>query len=141
MTRRRRNDLLSWDCPDEDVSRAESAEAQFDGAWAEDVLESALGRLKTAWQKRGKLNHWDLFREWVLELQIEGEGTQMAGLYKRHGFANPAQAYKAIFRMKERFRVILRENVRAPWPRKGQIDTEIDRLIAILPDDMEERRQ
>jgi len=131
-TQKKKRPSVVEDYPDEGIAATESAGAQFDRAWAEDVLESTLGRLRTECQKRGKLSHWDLFKEWVLEPKIEGEGAEMEEVCRKYGFNDVALAYKAVFRMKERFRAILRDDLRTLAGGEGEVDTEIDRFIEVF---------
>ena len=117
---------------DAHISKLDSPERAFDRAYGEQVLSAALKALQEECRKRGRIGHWHLFQEWLVEPQVEGEGDTMSELCAKYGFSNPAQAYKSVFKMKARFRTILRKSLQSLAEDEDGIDVEIERFISIF---------
>jgi hypothetical protein len=60
-------------------------EAVFDRTWAEGLLQDALKELELECSTRGKLTHWGVFHDWLLEADRDGEDPRMECLCCKHG--------------------------------------------------------
>ncbi|MCP4454968.1 MAG: sigma-70 family RNA polymerase sigma factor [Planctomycetes bacterium] len=106
------------------------AEKSFNRTWAETLLDRVLADLKSECDRKGRAIHWALFHEWLVVPKLEQDKASMDDLCVKHGLANAAQAYKIIFRIKERFRTLLREKLRGLVSTNDDIDMEIGEFIA-----------
>jgi RNA polymerase sigma-70 factor (ECF subfamily) len=104
----------------------------FDRVWAESLLDRILVELKTECHHKGKSSHWSLFEAWVLRGDGEINKMSMSNLCAQLGFPNASQAYKIIFRVKARFRELLRGHFRSHGIPEIEIDAEIRQFIDIL---------
>ena len=113
--------------PDEDPQTA------FDLAWADGLLQEVLKELETECSARGKIAHWCVFHDWLLELGPDGPGGQrMADICRRHSIANAATAYHMVENVKRRFRAILRDRLRPLAGPDGEVEEEIHRFIEVF---------
>ena len=76
------------------------------------------------------LKELELFREWLIESQVEQDKACMDDLCVKYDLTSTAQAYKIIFRAKQRFRTILRERLHSMVGQVGDVDREIGEFIA-----------
>jgi len=122
----------SLDDDGERLSPRCDAETEFDRAWADDLLREVLEELERECRHRGKLAHWCVFRDWLLEPE-PGQGRQrMEGLCVKHGITDVATAYHMVENIKRRFRVILRDHLGLLAGPDEQIEVEIHRFIEIF---------
>jgi hypothetical protein len=108
----------------------QDAERDFNRTWAEELLDRVLADLKRECNRIGKIAHWELFCEWLVEPRLEQDEASMDDLCAKYGLTNAEQGYKIIFRMKERFRKLLRERLRSLVSRNEDIDLETEDFIA-----------
>jgi hypothetical protein len=101
------------------------SEREFNRAWAKTQLERVLEDLKQECVRKDRTVHWDLFHAWLIEPGLEQDRAGMADLSAKCGLTNTTQAYKIIFRTKERFRSLLRERLRHLVDRDEDVDEEI----------------
>ena len=107
-------------------------ETEFDRAWADELLREVLEELELECRRRGKLTHWCVFRDWLLEPE-PGPGRQrMEGLCVKHGITDAATAYHMVENLKRRFRVILRDHLGLLTGPEEPIEAEIHRFIEIF---------
>lgn len=107
----------------------DTAEARFNRAWADALLEQTLQELETECRRKGMDGHWQLFREWLLEPRIDDETPRMADVCAKCGFSDAAQGYAAISRQKARFRKILRRRLRTLADTEETVDLEISQFV------------
>ena len=107
----------------------DTAETQFNRAWADGLLERTLQELQTECRRKGRDGHWQLFREWLLESQVGDEKRDMADICMQCGFSDVAQGYKTISKLKGRFREILRRHLRTLADTETEVDLEISEFI------------
>jgi DNA-directed RNA polymerase specialized sigma24 family protein len=115
--------------PQEEPSTPDAAEAQFNRAWADALLERTLRELETECRRKGRDGHWHLFREWLLESPAGDGKKEMADVCARYGFSDPTQGYKVICKLKGRFREILRRHLRTLADTEMEVDLEISEFI------------
>ena len=121
---------VSLDHPDVEPRCDRDAEKSFNRVWAENLLDQMLEDLKQECDRKGRSPHWALFHEWLVEPGLEQNKASMEDLCAKHDMANTAQAYKIIFRMKDRFRTLLREKLRGLVSTDEEVDAEIGEFIA-----------
>jgi len=113
----------------EEPSASDTAEAQFDRAWADALLERTLQELETECRRKGRDEHWKLFREWLLESRVGDGKREMAEVCAKCGLSDAAQGYKTISKLKGRFREILRRHLRTLADTEAEVDLEISEFI------------
>jgi DNA-directed RNA polymerase specialized sigma24 family protein len=121
---------VSLDHPGIEPHYDQDAEKVFNRAWAETLLDRVLADLKRECDRKGRTIHWTLFHEWLIVPMLEQDKASMDDLCAKYDLANAAQAYKIIFRIKERFRTLLREKLRGLVGTNDDIDVEIGEFIA-----------
>ena len=121
---------VSLDHPGIEPCCDQDAEMSFNRAWAETLLDRVLKDLKLECDRKGRTTHWALFHEWLVVPMLEQDKASMKDLCAKYDLANAAQAYKIIFRIKERFRSLLREKLGSLVGTDADIDVEIGEFIA-----------
>jgi len=115
----------------------EDPEAEFNRTWADEVLKKALKELENECHRRGKIAHWQIFREWLLEPTIGDDRIQMGTICVKYGIENASQAYNMISKIKLRFRTILRNHLRAYVDSDAAVDAEIIDFINVFSENSE----
>jgi RNA polymerase sigma-70 factor (ECF subfamily) len=111
-------------------------ETEFNRAWADQLLQQVLKELENECHRRGKIAHWQIFREWLLEPTID-DRADMSSICAKYGVASASQAYNMISKTKIRFRGILRKHLRSFVDSDAQVDDEIGAFIEIFSRDPE----
>ncbi len=105
----------------------------FDVAWARQVLDSAIQRMRGECEKSGRPELWALFDQRVLAPALGFcQPTAYEKLVAEYGFASPVQASNAVITAKRMFIRILRLVVGEYARSDEQIDEEIRDLQTIL---------
>jgi RNA polymerase sigma-70 factor (ECF subfamily) len=107
-------------------------ETEFNRAWADEILQQILKELENECYERGKIAHWQIFREWLLEPVLDDDRTQMSSICAKYGVSSASQAYNMISNTKMRFRAILRSHLRSFVDSDAEVDAEIDNFINIF---------
>jgi len=107
-------------------------ETEFNRVWAEELLQQVLKELETECSRKGKAVHWRLFREWLLEPDVEADNVRLADIAAKHGITCASRAYNMISNIKERFRAILRNNLVPLVDSDEEVDAEIADFINIF---------
>jgi RNA polymerase sigma-70 factor (ECF subfamily) len=107
-------------------------ETAFDRAWADRLLQEVLKELELECSTRGKLTHWCLFRDWLLEPEAESGKPRMDEICLRYGIADAATAYHMVENLKRRFRMILREHLTPLADPGEEVEDEIRRFIEVF---------
>ena len=107
-------------------------EAEFNRAWADDMLQKVLKELEIECYRKGKIAHWRIFHEWLLEPQIDKDRTQMSNICAQYGITSAPKAYNMISNIKKRFRMILRDHLRSLADSEAEVDDEIRKFISIF---------
>ncbi len=115
----------------EDPRLVDAPEAEFNRAWADQLLQEVLAELEQECRERDKLTHWRLFREWLLEPEIEARRT-MSEVCLQHRVADASTAYHMIENVKRRFRALLRDRLSALAGSEQDIEAEILAFIEVF---------
>jgi DNA-directed RNA polymerase specialized sigma24 family protein len=117
----------------ESASPDRDAEAAFDRAWADGLLQEVLGELELECTTRRKLTHWHLFRDWLLEPGPGDQGgRQMTEICLKYGVADPSAAYHMVENLKRRFRAILRDRLAQQTGTEEGTEEELHRFIEVF---------
>ena len=106
-------------------------EVQFNRAWADEVLQGVLAELELECRSRGKLTHWEVFREWLLEPDVAAS-RGMSEVCSKYGISGASTAYHMIENIKRRFRTILRDHLSQFVGSGDEIEVEIREFIDIF---------
>ena len=109
-----------------------SPEAEFDVAWAQELLQAVLLELETECRSHDKVTHWKVFRAWLLEPDVADAKVDMSTICSRYGVDSPDKAYNMIANLKGRFRKILRRRLRRHVDSDAEVDDEINHFIGIV---------
>jgi RNA polymerase sigma-70 factor (ECF subfamily) len=107
-------------------------ETAFDRAWADRLLQEVLKELELECSTRGKLTHWGVFHDWLLEADRDGENPRMECICRKHGVADASVAYHMVENLKRRFRAILRARLSPLAGSPEEIEGEIRRFIEVF---------
>ena len=129
---RARKPCQSLDEDQESVSPEGDPETAFDRAWADGVLQDVLKELELECSTRGKLTHWCVFRDWLLEPDTESGKQRMDEICLRYGIADASTAYHMVENLKRRFRAILRDRMDAQAGQNDRMEEVIRRFIEIF---------
>lgn len=129
---RRQHSHLSLDETIADGLASESPEFAYDRAWADELLRDVLNQLDAECCKRNKVIHWQLFEEWFLRPQTDGDRPPMKDLCDKYGIEDAGKAYHMIENIKRRFRTILRNELEMLVGSEGEVDAEIYSFINIF---------
>ncbi len=115
----------------EDHRMVDAPEAEFNRAWADQLLHEVLDELEQECRQRDKLMHWRLFQEWLLEPEIKTNRV-MSEVCLKYGVADASTAYHMIENVKRRFRALLRDRLGALAGSEQDIEAEIREFIAVF---------
>jgi len=107
-------------------------ESKFNRAWADELLQEVLEELQTECNKHEKQVHWNVFRAWLLEPNLDNGKIRMDEICAEYGIASRDKAYNMIANIKGRFRAILRRRLRPLVESDAEIDIEIREFINIF---------
>jgi DNA-directed RNA polymerase specialized sigma24 family protein len=108
----------------------------FDTAWAREVIAEALRRLQSECEASGRSAYWGVFEARVVAPILDG--IKLPGyeeLIAKFGFESPRAASNALITAKRMFVRALRSVVSEYAKDEGEVDAEIQELIAILSQD------
>ena len=120
---------------DERIEKSASSpdpEAEFNRAWADELLQEVLKELEAECYRKGKTIYWQLFREWLLEPDVEAYNVRLADIGVKHGIEDHSKVYNMIAYVKERFRTILRNHMLDLVNSDEEVDMEIADFINLF---------
>ncbi len=120
---------------DEEIERPSNTndpEIEFDIAWAKELLHSVLKELEEECKSNNKTTHWNIFRLWLLEPNINTEKPDMKAISTRFDIDEVDKAYNMISNLKGRFRKILRRHLSHNLNNEKEIDDELQHFIEIF---------
>lgn len=103
-------------------------ETIFDRVWAETVLDRAARRLRGEFEAVGRGKQYDVFRQWLVREARTGEYGDVEGVL---GMKEGAIAV-AVYRMRQRFRGLVRAEVAQTVAVPSEIDDEMRHLLKTL---------
>jgi len=106
----------------------ETPETYFDRRWTSIMLETAMGILESECEAKGR---GDQFAEMEPFLSLNAGGEKYAEVGARIDMTSSAFGM-GVFRMRQRYKEILRQNVRDTLADPTQVDEEINYLFEIF---------
>jgi RNA polymerase sigma-70 factor (ECF subfamily) len=105
----------------------QTPEMLFEKRWAETILENSLRRLRFEFDGGGKVQRFDILKPFLLRQKEASyrEASDKLGM-------SEAAVKSAIFRMRERFQTIFREEIGQTVVTTQEIDAEIRHLLEVL---------
>jgi hypothetical protein len=129
---RRLKPSVDFELEPEESSRAKDAEAQFLRSWAEQLLQEVLDELRDEYFRNNKGTHWELFRTWLVESDLDQANIHMKDLCTRLNIPSSEKAYNMIASVKGRFRIIMRRRLHTQSGSQTDIDDEIRSYINLF---------
>ena len=109
-------------------------EESFNYAWVSALLEQVLAEVDAACHEDGKVLHWELFNERVVQPIMDGaEPPSLKDICEKYGIRDDAQASNMIVTVKRRFQAALRKHLRDSVVSNEQIDSELEELRRFFP--------
>jgi len=122
------DDLLESEVADFELSEALSADRLYERRWALAVLDQVLGRLESEYRAAGNAVLFDRLKEFLVG---ERGGPTQAQIATDLGMT--ANAVKQSFhRLRQRYRVLLREEIAHTVAQPSDIEDELRHLVSIL---------
>jgi len=107
--------------------------AQFNIAWARQLLDEAIGRMKVECTHSKRLDVWTVFEGRVLRVALDGqEASEYSELIKQLGLATPLEACRLLTTAKRMFSRILQSVAGEYAGADGDADAEIEDLRQTL---------
>lgn len=123
----RLDDLMAHTNGDSEPASHLSAERIFEQRWALSVLEQVFARLQEEYRTMGKAQLFGRFKSFI----ADDDGQSQAEIARE--FAMNENAVKqACHRFRQRYREILREEIARTVAAPGDVEDELQHLVAIL---------
>ena len=117
------------------TTRAMDPDQIFERQWATELLDRTVRQLEALCRQEGKSKQFELLRSYLAGSERDGGYAAIAG---ELGISE-AGARMAMFRMRDRFRRLLREEIAETVEEDGSVDEEIRYLFRIFAPGGEER--
>jgi RNA polymerase sigma-70 factor (ECF subfamily) len=126
--------LQDSELPDLPKNQSQAKPEQvFHYAWASQLLDQVLTRLKDECYRTGKEIHWEIFNARVLAPIFDiGQTPSIAELCAKYGIDSETQASNMIITVKRRFRATLQRCLRQFVQSDSEVQTEFNELMKIL---------
>lgn len=105
-------------------------EREFERRWAETVIQRALERLRSEWERRYQARHFDDLKVFLLE---ERGASPFAGVASQLGITESALK-SIVHRLRKRYRELFREEIAQTVDDPKEVDAEIRHLLEALGD-------
>ncbi|NLX96013.1 MAG: hypothetical protein GXY83_07545 [Rhodopirellula sp.] len=116
-----------------DVSGGDCPSAEFDKAWARQIIRDALNRMQEECERSQRAELWGLFDFRVVRPMLEGTpAPDYRELVARFGYPSPVHANNALVTAKRMYARILRAVIGEYTRDEGEIDSEIVELHRVL---------
>ena len=100
----------------------------FDQGWALAMLDRAMARLREEFAKAGKRRHFELLRQFLECETSDGAYAQAAGQLQ----TSTGTVAVLVHRLRQRYRELVREEVAHTVSRPGEVEEELQYLLAVL---------
>jgi len=118
-----------------DPHSAGSPDRVFGQAWAADLLARAMADVEAECRADGRATHWAVFYERVVKPILEDvEPPALESLCSQFGIEGEKTASNMVITVKLRFRATVRRLLGQTLGPGGDVDEELNDLIAILVD-------
>ncbi len=114
--------------PDLSASSKSAPDSWFDRQWALSVMERSLGKIESEWERKGKIDQFQ-----ILKPSLLGNGSAHSHSEVARQLVWSETATKvAIHRLRKRFREIVRNEIAQTTPEESEIDSELAYLLEAL---------
>jgi DNA-directed RNA polymerase specialized sigma24 family protein len=105
----------------------------FNYAWKADLLDRVLSELKQWYTTQGMETHWRLFRDRLVEPNLDSQETpSLSELCRRYGIENETKASNMLGTVKRQFRTILDKHVRQTVVSGEAAEEELSEIFEFL---------
>jgi RNA polymerase sigma-70 factor (ECF subfamily) len=102
----------------------------FNYAWKADLLERSLSEVKQNYAKQGMENHWNVFRDRLLQPLLENkQPAALKDICSKYGIENEAVASHMIETVKRRFQSVLKKQVRQTVLTGQVVEEELKEIL------------
>jgi len=122
------DELLESEAADLELAETLSADQLYERRWALAMLEQVLGRLESEYQAAANAALFDQLKEFLVGER--GRPTQ-AEIASELGMTENA-VKQAFHRLRQRYRVLLREEIAHTVAQPGDVEDELRHLVSIL---------
>jgi RNA polymerase sigma-70 factor (ECF subfamily) len=122
------DELIESDIGDSELAETWSADRLYERHWALAVLDQVLGRLESEYRAANNASLFDRLKEFLVGER--GRPTQ-AEIASELGMTENA-VKQAFHRLRQRYRVLLREQIAHTVAQPGDVEDELRHLISIL---------
>jgi RNA polymerase sigma-70 factor (ECF subfamily) len=122
------DELLDSEAADLELAETWSADRLYERHWALAVLEQVLGRLESEYEAAGNAALFERLKEFLVG---ERERPTQAEIATELGMTENA-VKQAFHRLRQRYRVLLREEIAHTVAQPGDIESELRHLVSIL---------
>jgi RNA polymerase sigma factor (sigma-70 family) len=122
------DELLESEIADFELAETWSADRLYERHWALAVLDQVLGRLESEYRAAGRAQLFDRLKEFLIGERGRPTQAQIAT-----GLGTTENAVKQAFhRLRQRYRVLLREEIAHTVAQAGDVEDELRHLISVL---------
>jgi RNA polymerase sigma factor (sigma-70 family) len=122
------DDLLKSEVADVELAETWSADRLYERHWALAVLEQVLTRLESEYRATGSAELFDQLKEFLIGER--GRPTQAEIAVKLEMTENAVK--QAFHRLRQRYRVILRDEIAHTVAQAGDVEGELRHLVSVL---------
>jgi RNA polymerase sigma factor (sigma-70 family) len=122
------DELLESEAADFELTETWSADRLYERHWALAVLEQVLGRLESEYQAAGNAVLFDRLKEFLVgekRLRTQAEIATELGMTEN-------AVKQAFHRFRQRYRVLLREEIAHTVAQAGDVEGELRHLVSVL---------
>jgi hypothetical protein len=117
------------------LGSASSPDRVFMYAWAVDLLQRAMAEVEAECRSDGREVHWDVFYERVARpILEEEEAPALVEVCRQFRIEDEKTASNMVITVKRRFRATVRRLLEETLGSRGEVDDELNDLVAILVD-------
>lgn len=110
-----------------------SPEESFHYAWAAQLLDCILEEVREKCCDDGKMLHWQIFNDRVLQPIMENTTTpSLREICQKYGIDNPSKASNMIITVNRRFQAGFRRHIRRSVIQDCDVDSEFQELMQIF---------
>ena len=126
--------LDAMDVPDFPEARSDvRPEHVFDYAWAANIVDEVLAKVKDEYCKTSREAHWNVFSAKVLSPIFDtADSPSLTTICAKHGVDNETKASNMIVTVKRRFRSVLKSHLRQFVQSDSEVEEEFNHLVNIL---------
>jgi len=120
--------------PDLPVARSKSTPEQvFHYAWATNLLDQVLAKVKNEYCNTGRLAYWEVFQAKLLVPIFDNtQAPSLAELCKKYSIESEKKASNMIITVKRRFATVLRHHLEQFVKSEAEVEDEFRQLVEIL---------